>query len=183
VTSTAACSDIALYYIGRPSSSMARAINAFTNASTNSYKRLVPGFEAPVKLAYSARKSLRLHPYSLDFQNPKGPAHRKCDFPTPTGNPYFMFASMLLAGLDGIQNKIHPGDPADKGSVWTWSRRKTGKFQRFATRSIWRSITWTRIVGFLKAGGVFTDDLIDGLHRIEDEGSDSIEDDHASDRN
>jgi glutamine synthetase len=101
----------ASYYIGGIIKH-ARAINAFTNASTNSYKRLVPGFEAPVKLAYSARNrsaSIRI-PW---IANPKG-RRIEVRFPDATGNPYFMFASMLLAGIDGIQNKIHPGDPADK---------------------------------------------------------------------
>ena len=107
----AGLSDEALYYIGGIIKH-ARALNAFTNASTNSYKRLVPGFEAPVMLAYSARNrsaSIRI-PYE---PSPKG-KRVEVRFPDSTANPYLAFAAMMLAGLDGIQNKIHPGEAADK---------------------------------------------------------------------
>ncbi|HBA34665.1 MAG TPA: type I glutamate--ammonia ligase, partial [Gammaproteobacteria bacterium] len=104
-------SQTALYYIGGIIKH-AKAINAFSNASTNSYKRLVPGFEAPVMLAYSARNrsaSVRI-PYE---SNPKG-RRIEVRFPDPTGNPYFTFTALLMAGLDGIKNKIDPGEAMDK---------------------------------------------------------------------
>src|SRR5699024_4556128 len=104
-------SDTALYYIGGIIRH-ARALNAITNPSTNSYKRLVPHFEAPVKLAYSARNrsaSMRV-PY---VSSPKG-RRIEARFPDAMANPYLAFSALLMAGLDGIQNKIHPGDPADK---------------------------------------------------------------------
>jgi glutamine synthetase len=107
----AGLSDTALYFIGGIIKH-GKALNALTNPSTNSYKRLVPGFEAPVMLAYSARNrsaSIRI-PY---VNSPKG-RRIEARFPDPAANPYLAFAALLMAGLDGIQNKIHPGDAADK---------------------------------------------------------------------
>lgn len=151
-------SDTALYYIGGIIKH-ARALNAFTNASTNSYKRLVPGFEAPVMLAYSARNrsaSIRI-PF---VPNPKG-RRIEVRFPDSTGNPYLAFSAMLLAGLDGILNKIHPGDPMDKDLYdLPPEEEKAIPTVCHALDQALEALDGDR--EFLTAGGVFSDDLIDG---------------------
>ncbi|GAB6067059.1 glutamate--ammonia ligase [Methylothermus subterraneus] len=150
-------SELALYYIGGILKH-ARALNAFTNASTNSYKRLVPGFEAPVMLAYSARNrsaSIRV-PF---IANPK--ARRiEVRFPDSTANPYLAFAAMLMAGLDGIQNKIHPGDAMDK-NLYDLPPEEEREIPKvcFSLDQALEHLDKDR--AFLKAGGVFSDDLID----------------------
>jgi len=150
-------SETALFYIGGIIKH-ARAINAFTNASTNSYKRLVPGFEAPVMLAYSARNrsaSIRI-PW---IANPKG-RRIEVRFPDSTANPYFAFAAMLMAGLDGIQNKIHPGDPADK-DLYDLEPEEAKQIPTVCHSLDMALEHLDKDRAFLNAGGVFTDDVID----------------------
>ena len=150
-------SDMALYYIGGIIKH-AKALNAFTNASTNAYKRLVPGFEAPVMLAYSARNrsaSIRI-PY---VSNPRG-RRVEVRFPDPTANPYLCFAALLMAGLDGIQNKIHPGDEADK-DLYDLPAEEAKAIPTVA-RSLEEALDSLEVDReFLTRGGVFTDEMID----------------------
>jgi glutamine synthetase len=150
-------SDFALYYIGGIIKH-ARALNAITNPGTNSYKRLVPGFEAPVKLAYSARNrsaSIRI-PY---VSNPKG-RRIEVRFPDPTANPYLAFAAMLMAGLDGVQNKIHPGEAADK-NLYDLPPEEDAKIPTVCS-SLEQALDYLdKDREFLTRGGVFSNDLID----------------------
>ena len=151
-------SDEALYYIGGIIKH-AKAINAFTNASTNSYKRLIPGFEAPVLLAYSARNrsaSCRI-PFS---PSPKG-KRVEIRFPDPTANPYLAFTAMMMAGLDGIENKIHPGDAMDK-NLYDLPAEELAEVPTVAgsLREALDALDADR--EFLKKGGVMDDDMIDG---------------------
>ncbi len=156
----AGLSETALFYIGGIVKH-AKAINAFSNASTNSYKRLVPGFEAPVLLAYSARNrsaSIRI-PY-IQGGNPKG-YRVEVRFPDSTGNPYLAFAAMLMAGLDGIKNKIHPGDPFDK-NLYDLEPEELEGVPTVAHTLEEALDALDKDRDFLKAGDVFTDDMIDG---------------------
>lgn len=158
-------SETALFYIGGIIKH-ARALNAFTNASTNSYKRLVPGFEAPVMLAYSARNrsaSIRI-PYE---PSPKG-KRVEVRFPDPTANPYLSFAAMLMAGLDGIQNKIHPGDAADK-DLYDLPAEEAKAIPTVASSLSMALEALDADRAFLTAGGVFTDDMIDGYIALKSE--------------
>ncbi len=152
-------SEMALYYIGGIIKH-AKAINAFCNPSTNSYKRLVPGFEAPVILAYSAKNrsaSIRI-PY---IANPK--ARRiEVRFPDSTANPYLAFSALLMAGLDGIQNKIHPGDAMDKDLYDLPSEELADLPQvAFSLGDALDALDADR--EFLLKGDVFSNDLIDSF--------------------
>jgi glutamine synthetase len=150
-------SETALYYIGGIFKH-AKAINAFANASTNSYKRLVPGFEAPVLLAYSARNrsaSCRI-PY---VTNPKG-RRIEIRFPDSTANPYLAFSGMLMAGIDGIENKIHPGDAMDK-DLYALPPEELKQVPRVAASLGEALDALDTDREFLKKGDVFSDDQID----------------------
>lgn len=158
-------SETALYYIGGIVKH-ARAINAFANASTNSYKRLVPGFEAPVMLAYSARNrsaAIRI-PY---VTNPK--ARRvEIRFPDSTANPYLAFSAMLMAGIDGIKNKIHPGEAMDK-DLYDLPPEEEAAIPQVAFSFDEALAALDEDRDFLKEGGVFTDDVIDGYLALKNE--------------
>ena len=153
----AGLSQDCLYYIGGIIKH-AKALNAFTNSTTNSYKRLIPGFEAPVILAYSARNrsaSCRI-PYS---SSPKG-KRVEVRFPDAAGNPYLTFACMLMAGLDGIKNKIDPGKPFDQDLYALSAEELKGVPQVCGSlREALENLDKDR--SFLTVGGVFTDDQID----------------------
>ena len=150
-------SETCLYYIGGVLKH-AKAINAFTNPSTNSYKRLVPGYEAPVLLAYSARNR------SASCRIPHGtsPKAKRIEirFPDPTANPYLAFTAMLMAGLDGIKNKIHPGSAMDK-DLYDLPPEELKEIPTVcrSLREALEALDSDR--DYLKAGGVFDDDFID----------------------
>ena len=150
-------SETCLFYIGGILKH-AKAINAFTNPLTNSYKRLVPGYEAPVLLAYSARNRSA----SCRIPIVTSPKAKRVEvrFPDPGANPYLAFTALLMAGLDGIQNKIHPGDPMDK-NLYDLPPAELAEIPTVAgsLREALAALDSDR--AFLKAGGVMTDDMID----------------------
>jgi glutamine synthetase len=150
-------SDMCLYYIGGIIKH-AKALNAITNPSTNSYKRLVPGYEAPVMLAYSSRNrsaSIRI-PFG---SNPKA-KRIEARFPDPAANPYLAFAALLMAGLDGIENKIHPGDAMDK-DLYDLPPAEAKQIPQVcgSLREALGALDADR--KFLTKGGVFDNDMID----------------------
>ena len=153
----AGLSEECLYYIGGIIKH-AKALNAFTNASTNSYKRLVPGFEAPVMLAYSARN--RSASIRIPFVSSAKARRIEVRFPDSTANPYLAFAAMLMAGLDGIQNKIHPGEAADK-DLYDLEPEEAKHIPTVCHSLDMALEALDKDREFLKKGGVFTDDVID----------------------
>jgi len=150
-------SDICLSYIAGILKH-AKAINAFANPTTNSYKRLVPGYEAPVLLAYSARNRSA----SCRIPVVTSPKAKRIEirFPDPAANPYLAFTAMLMAGLDGIQNKLHPGDPMDK-NLYDLPPAELSKIPTVAGSLREALAALDKDRAFLKAGGVMTDDMID----------------------
>lgn len=153
----AGLSETALFYIGGIIKH-AKSLNAFCNASTNSYKRLVPGFEAPVMLAYSARN--RSASIRVPFVSGAKAKRIETRFPDPTANPYLAFAALLMAGLDGVQNKIHPGDPATK-DLYDLEPEEEAEIPTVCASLEEALQSLEADHDYLTAGGVFTKDFID----------------------
>jgi glutamine synthetase len=155
----AGLSEDALFYIGGIIKH-ARSLNALTNPSTNSYKRLVPGYEAPVMLAYSSKNR------SASIRIPHVPSEKgrriEVRFPDPTANPYLAFAAMMMAGLDGIQNKIHPGDAMDK-DLYDLPPEEAAEIPTVASSLEMALSELDKNREYLTRGGVFTDDFIDSF--------------------
>jgi glutamine synthetase type I len=153
----AGLSELALFYIGGIIKH-ARALNAVTNPATNSYKRLVPGFEAPINLAYSARNRSA----AVRIPHVSSPKARRIEvrFPDPCANPYLAFSAMMMAGLDGIQNKIHPGDPMDK-NLYDLPPEEAAKIPHPCAALDEALECLDKDRDFLTRGGVFSNDMID----------------------
>ena len=155
-------SQLALHYIGGIFRH-ALALNAFTNSGTNSYKRLVPGFEAPTLLAYSARNRSA----SIRIPLVANPKARRIEvrFPDSNGNPYLMFAAMMMAGLDGVQNKIDPGMPLEK-DLYDLPPEEEKNIPTVCSSLEQAMESLDKDRDFLKAGGVFSDDLVDAYLKL-----------------
>ena len=152
-------SDTALYYIGGIIKH-GKALNAITNPSTNSYKRLVPGFEAPVMLAYSAKN--RSAAIRIPYVSTDKARRIEVRFPDPMANPYLAFSALMMAGLDGIQNKIHPGE-AESRDLYDLTASEEAKIPQVAA-TLPEALEALRVDReFLTAGGVFSDDFIDSF--------------------
>ncbi len=154
----AGMSELALFYIGGILKH-AHAICAFANPSVNSYRRLVPGFEAPVNLAYSARNRSAAVRIPVIGASPKA---KRIEFrsPDPSANPYFAFAAMMMAGLDGIENRIHPGDPLDK-DIYALSPEELREVPHVPYSLAESMDALRKDNAFLLKGDVFSADLLD----------------------
>ena len=158
----AGLSDMALYYIGGIIKH-AKSLNAFTNPSTNSYKRLVPGFEAPVLLAYSARN--RSASCRIPFGSSPSSKRVEIRFPDPTANPYLAFSAMLMAGLDGIANKIDPGSPMDM-DLYELPENELKKIPTVCGSLREALVSLSADNDYLLKGDVFTKDQIDAYIQL-----------------
>ena len=150
-------SETCLHYIGGIIKH-AKAINCFSNPSTNSYKRLIPGFEAPVLLAYSARN--RSASCRIPFVDSPNGKRVEVRFPDATANPYLAFSAMLMAGLDGIKNKIHPGDPMDK-DLYELPENELQNIPTVCASLREATDALRNDMDFLTQGNVFTEDQIE----------------------
>src|SRR5215831_7622107 len=158
-------SDFALHYIGGILKH-AKALNAITNPGTNSYKRLVPGFEAPINLAYSARN--RSASCRIPFVSSPNARRVEVRFPDPTSNAYLAFAAMLMAGLDGVQNKIHPGEPIDK-DLYHLPPEEAAKVPHVCA-SLEEALDCLRKDhAFLTKGGVFDEDTLEAYIALKED--------------
>jgi len=153
----AGLSEFALYYIGGIIKH-AKALNAITNPGTNSYKRLVPHFEAPVKLAYSAKN--RSASIRIPFVHSDKARRVEARFPDPIANPYLAFSALMMAGLDGVQNKIHPGEPATK-DLYHLPPEEDAQIPTVCASLEEALANLDKDREFLTRGGVFSDDWID----------------------
>lgn len=158
----AGLSKLALYYIGGIIKH-ARALNAFTNPATNSYKRLVPGFEAPVMLAYSSRN--RSAAIRIPFVSTPKDRRIEVRFPDPLANPYLAFSAMMMAGLDGILNKIHPGDPMDT-DLYELSPKEAENIPTVCHSLDQAMYELEKDHDFLLKGNVFSIDMLEGYKEI-----------------
>ena len=153
----AGLSDMCLYFIGGVIKH-AKAVNAFTNPTTNSYKRLVPGYEAPVLLAYSSRNR------SASCRIPYGAGEKakrvEIRFPDAMANPYLAYSALLMAGLDGIENRIHPGDPMDK-NLYDLPPQELVNVPTVCGSLREALVNLQQDRAFLTRGDVFSDDQID----------------------
>lgn len=158
-------SEMALFYIGGIIKH-AKALNAITNPGTNSYKRLVPGFEAPVMLAYSAKNRSA----SIRIPHVTNPKARRIEtrFPDPSANPYLAFSALLMAGLDGIQNKIHPGDAMDK-NLYDLPPEEEANIPKVCHSLEMALENLDKDREFLTRGGVFSNDWIDAFIELKSE--------------
>ena len=164
-------SQEALYYIGGILKH-AKSLNAFTNPSTNSYKRLIPGFEAPVLRAYSARNRsgcVRI-PWT---ESPKA-KRVEARFPDPSSNPYLCFSALLMAGLDGIKNKVNPGEAMDK-NLYDLPAEELADIPTVCGSLREAIEELKKDHDYLLAGNVFTKDQIDGYIELKMEEIESYE--------
>ena len=161
----AGLSDFALFYIGGIIKH-AKALNAITNPGTNSYKRLVPGFEAPINLAYSARN--RSAACRIPYVSSPKARRVEVRFPDPTANAYLAFAAMLMAGLDGVQNKIHPGDPIDK-NMYDLPPEEAAKVPQVCASLEQALGCLEQDHAFLTKGGVFDMDFLESYIALKEE--------------
>jgi glutamine synthetase len=161
----AGLSELAIYYIGGIIKH-AKALNAITNPGTNSYKRLVPGFEAPINLAYSARN--RSAAVRIPLVTSAKARRIEVRFPDPTANSYLAFTAMMMAGLDGIQNKINPGKPMDK-NLYDLEAAEAAKIPHPCASLDEALENLDKDRGFLTKGGVFSNDMLDAYIALKEE--------------